>query len=70
MERMTGVRKLVGTFLVVLVMLPPALGRMAEQSDRLLAIVESYPSPVVSGVSEVERPRLPVQCPFEVPGSS
>ena len=49
---MIGVRKLVGTFLVVLVMPPPALGRMAEQSDQLLVIDGSYPSPVESGVNE------------------
>jgi hypothetical protein len=52
---MTGARKLVGTFLVVLVMLPPALGRKAEQSGQLLAIDESYPSPAVSGVSGAAR---------------
>jgi hypothetical protein len=55
MARMIVVRKLVETFLVVLVMLPPALGRMAERSDLLLVIDESYPSPVVSGVSGAAR---------------
>jgi hypothetical protein len=55
MARMTGGRKLVETFLVVRVMLRLALGRMAERSGPLLMIDESYPSPAVSGVSEVVR---------------
>jgi hypothetical protein len=53
MARMIVVRKLVGTFLVVLVMLRLALGHKVGQSDLLLVTDGSYPSPVVSGVSEV-----------------